>query len=167
MITDLTEIRRLAEAQESANLDFRRHLTAHHPPPHLLEHIAAGVSAQIDCTACANCCRQTVVEVTETEIEELARHLTCAAAEVVHEYVDVNPATHERTLRQAHGECVFLDGNLCLVYDARPSACRDFPHLVLTHSTLGGRMSSIERNAWLCPIIFNTLDAFKKALGFH
>jgi uncharacterized protein len=87
-------------------------------------------------------------------------------ADTLREYTAADPVTHGRTLRQPRGECVFLDGTLCMIYDARPRACRDFPHLALNHGTLGARMSSIERNAWLCPIVFNTLEAFKRALGF-
>ena len=161
LITDLVQIRALAEAKESENLDFRRYLTVHAPPPHVFAGIAAAVALQIDCTECANCCRQTSVDVTQEEIEAIARHLSTTAAEVTRQYTDGG-----KTLRQNASECVFLDGNLCMIYEARPGACRDFPHLSFEHASLGGRMSSIERNAWLCPIVYNAVEAYKKALGF-
>jgi Fe-S-cluster containining protein len=61
---------------------------------------------------------------------------------------------------------VFLDGNLCLIYDARPKACRNFPHLGLAMRTLGGRLSSICRWASLCPIVYNALERYKHVVGY-
>ena len=155
------QIRALAAAKESENLDFRRHINVHHPPPHLLAQIAAKVTAAIDCTQCSNCCRETLVEVSEGEVGAIARFLNMDVDEVVRQYT-----LGGRMLRQNSDGCAFLDGNLCMIYAVRPQACREFPHLTLAHTTLGGRISSLERNAWLCPIVYNALEAFKHALGY-
>lgn len=161
MITDLVQIRTLAKAKEAENVDFRRHISVHHPPPQLLAQIAAKITAAIDCTQCSNCCRETLVEVSEGEIGAIARFLNSPVADVVREYT-----VGGRMLRQNADGCVFLDGNLCMIYAVRPQACREFPHLTLARATLGGRISSIERNAWLCPIVYNALEAYKSALGY-
>jgi Fe-S-cluster containining protein len=62
--------------------------------------------------------------------------------------------------------CVFLDGNLCMIYDARPQACRDFPHVAVGKHSLGSRQSSLARWAPLCPIIFNELEGYKHLTGY-
>jgi Fe-S-cluster containining protein len=62
---------------------------------------------------------------------------------------------------------VFLRGNLCTVYEARPRACREFPYLVSHQRSLGGRMSSVCKHASLCPIVFNALEAYKHAVGYR
>ncbi|MBI5283189.1 MAG: YkgJ family cysteine cluster protein [Candidatus Solibacter usitatus] len=166
MLTDLVQIRRLAEANEDEYVAFRRHLSAHHPPPHLLHLIAALVQREIDCTACANCCRQTRVEVKPEEVQAIAAHLNSRLEDVLHLYTEDDPVEHKLLLRHSAGQCVFLDGNLCMIYEARPRSCREFPHLTLDHESLGSRLSSVCRNAWLCPIVFNTLELFKRELGF-
>jgi Fe-S-cluster containining protein len=63
--------------------------------------------------------------------------------------------------------CIFLDGNLCMIYEARPKTCRDFPHVAVGTHSLGGRPSSLRRWAALCPIIFNALESYKHLTGFR
>src|SRR5262245_55096739 len=127
VVIDLVQIRCLAEKEEDENLHFRRFLKAHHAPERLFRRIAREVEEQIDCTACANCCRETDVNVSGADIQALARYLDMAPADVIKEYTIVDPADRERILHRGNNGCVFLDGNLCLVYGARPRACREFP----------------------------------------
>ena len=54
-----------------------------------------------------------------------------------------------------------------MIYAARPAACRDFPHLAPCTHSLGGRLSSLCRNAWFCPIIYNALESYKHLVGYH
>ncbi len=75
MVTDLSEIRRRTEEQGRENLAFRRFLRKHHYSDETFRILAEDVSQQIDCTACANCCRQTVVNVTPEEISAIADYL--------------------------------------------------------------------------------------------
>ena len=68
--------------------------------------------------------------------------------------------------RTANG-CVFLDGNLCSVYEARPSTCVDFPHLVRGAGSLVHRMWQMIDRACYCPIVYNALEGFKEEVGFR
>jgi Fe-S-cluster containining protein len=167
VVTDLVQIRRLAETEEGENLRFRRFLKAHHYPDRLFRQIARAVEEQIDCKACANCCRETRVNVAPTEIDTLARYLNLPREQVVKEYTTTDPEDRETILRHSGDGCVFLDGNLCLVYEARPRACREFPYLASHERSLGGRMPSVCRHACICPIVYNTLQAYKHAVGYR
>ena len=165
MVTDLVEIRRLAESKQVENLDFRRYLRARHLPFEPFQALALEMQKHIDCIACANCCRHTLVTVGRVEIDAIASHLGIQAADVIRLHTSPDPGSPAaRVLTNKNDACTFLDGNLCLIYAARPAACRDFPHL--THS-LGGRMSSLCRNAWFCPIIYNALESYKHLVGYH
>ena len=62
---------------------------------------------------------------------------------------------------------VFLDSNLCMIHEARPKACRDFPHVSIGKCLLGSRQSLLARWAPLCPIIFNALEEYKHLTGYH
>jgi len=168
MVTDLVQIRRLGEAKEAENLHFRRYLSAHRVPIAPLRDVATEISRQIDCTQCANCCRHGSVIVSQAEIEAIADYLGIEPAEVVRQYTAPDPeGPATRLLRSTRDGCVFLEGNLCMIYEARPRACREFPHVTLAKRSLGGRVSSLCRWAPLCPIIYNALEAYKRLVGYH
>src|SRR5207247_2177377 len=62
----------------------------------------------------------------------LARYLDILPEQVVRNYAIPDLEDRENMLRHTKDGCVFLDGNLCMVYEARPRACRKFPYLT-TH----------------------------------
>ncbi len=168
VVTDLAEVRRLAEARERENLDFRRYLKSHHRPEREFHRIAARVAERIDCTQCGACCRETRVDARPAEIEEIARGLNERPETVAALYTEADPSDGRRVLKHVGGQCVFLDGsNLCAVYDVRPKACRDFPHIASDEVSLGGRMESACRKARFCPIVYNALEEYKRVLGYH
>lgn len=168
MITDLVEIRRLAGTKEAENLQFRRYLKAHHLDDGPLHQIAKEVGKQIDCTKCANCCRSTLVNVSGREIEVIARHLELPADEVARQCTVPDPeGGGGSVLRHTGNGCIFLEGNLCMVYDSRPRDCHDFPYLASDERSTGNRMSSACRRASFCPIVYNSIEEYKKVVGFH
>lgn len=168
MVTDLAEVRRLGETKQAENLDFRRYLSAHHHPDEPFHTLAREIERQIDCTACANCCRHSVVTVSPAEIGAIASYLNMEPAEAARLYTEPDPGEPgKRILRSDTNGCVFLAGNLCMVYEARPRPCRDFPHVAREERSLGGRMSSVCRWAPLCPIVYNALEEYKKLTGYR
>ncbi len=168
MVTDLAEVFRLGTAKARENLEFRRYLSAHHHREDEFHILASQVQPQIDCQACANCCRHSTVSVDQGEIAEIARHLNSTPEDVSQLYTGPDPDSPLlRTLRTTAEGCVFLDGNLCMVYEARPRACRDFPYVTVGRHSLGGRPASHARWAPYCPIIFNALELHKHSAGYH
>ncbi|MDR3718835.1 MAG: YkgJ family cysteine cluster protein [Bryobacteraceae bacterium] len=168
MVTDPDQVRRLAESKEAENLHFRRHLHAHHVPVEPFQILAHEIERQIDCTQCANCCRRMIVELTPSEIEVIAAHLCVPVQEVMRKHIDPEPGdSYHKILRTGHGGCTFLDGSRCSIYEARPAACRDFPHVSPGQHTLGARMESVCRHSSVCPILYNALEAYKAHVGYH
>lgn len=168
VVTDLVEIRRLGEAKQAENLDFRRHMAAHHHSEQPFHALAREIESRIDCTACANCCRHSIVAVSPPEIGAIAAWLRIAPSEAAQQYTAPDPdQPGSRILWSGEQGCVFLDGNLCMIYPARPKPCRDFPHISGDAPSLGSRFASICRWAALCPIIYNALEEYKKLTGYH
>jgi len=109
-----------------------------------------------------------VVSVNKSEIENIARHIGTTPETVTRLYTVPDPdAPALRILLNSEEGCVFLDGNLCMIYEARPKTCRDFPHVAVGEHSLGSRQSSLARWAPLCPIIFNALEGYKHLTGYY
>src|SRR5579859_1623403 len=128
MLTDLVQIRRLGEKQRDENLRLRLHLKRRNFQERRLKRIAQDIEERIDCTACANCCRVATVKIAERDAAKLARRLGIGLQPFLAAYTVEDP-DEGRILKRNEGGCVFLDGNLCSVYDVRPHTCETFPNL--------------------------------------
>jgi len=167
MLTDLVQIRLLGEKKRNENEKFRRFMKAHDHSDRILRRVAEEIEDQIDCTQCANCCRVATATVTERDIEHLARYLRLTPARFEADYTEVSAEEGRVLLRTKEAGCVFLDGNECTVYDARPDSCQKFPHVVRGAGSIASRMWQFADRACYCPIVYNSLEAFKKELGFR
>ncbi|MBM3734606.1 MAG: YkgJ family cysteine cluster protein [Acidobacteria bacterium] len=164
MITDLVEIRRMGEKKRGENEAFRRHLKRHDFVERNLRHIAEEIEDQIDCTACANCCRVATVKLLDRDVSRLAKTLRIPVGRFLNEYCE--ESDEGLILKRTPSGCPFLSGNLCTVYDDRPSTCADFPHLVRGAGSLTSRMWEMVDRATYCPIVYNALEAFKVETRF-
>ena len=167
MITDLVQIRVLGEKKRDENERFRQHMKRHDHSDRILRRIAEGIEEQIDCTVCANCCRVATVKLSERDVERLARHLSMAPAAFLAEYT-MDGGDEGTILRRTDAAgCVFLDGTACTVYEARPDTCQRFPHLVRGNGSIASRMWEMIDRACYCPIVYNSLEAFKVETAFR
>jgi len=160
------QIRLLGEKKRGENLRFRRFMKSHDHSDRILRRIAQGIQEQIDCTRCGNCCKVATAAVTGRDIDRLARHLRIPAGRFAADYT--MEGDEGRILRYTEeAGCVFLDGATCTVYDARPDSCQRFPHLVRGTGSIASRMWQFVDRACYCPIVYNSIEAFKKELGFR
>jgi Fe-S-cluster containining protein len=166
MITDLVQIRRAGEKMRPENERFRKHLKVHDFNALKLRKIAEGIENHIDCRQCASCCRVATVTLQERDVAKLAKYLRTSISKFVAEYTEESEE-EGLILRRSETGCVFLSGNDCIVYDARPSMCEGFPHLVRGAGSLPSRMWQMIDRACYCPIVFNTLEAYKEECGFR
>ena len=166
MLTDLVQIKRFGEKQRDENQRFRAWLKRHNFVERRLKAMAQDIEGQIDCTACANCCRVATTQVTERDAERLARFLRVKLSVFLRDYT-VETKDEGRILNRDENGCVFLEGNLCSVYEARPNTCELFPHLVKGNGSLLSRLWHMPDRAVYCPIVYNTLEAWKPETGFR
>jgi Fe-S-cluster containining protein len=164
LVTDPIEVERLAEKAQAENWEFGNWIKLNFGLDDkrlmsVVRRLTEEVTAQVDCTACANCCRVTTTSLAPEDMKRLASAL----------HVDV-PTLQQTYLEQGEwgkwelpAPCPLLDGNLCRVYDARPSSCREYPHL---HNDF--RAASIARinNTFICPIVFNVVEGMKVELDW-
>ena len=86
------------------------------------------------CSKCpAYCCTYSDIEVTQRDIERLARHFDVGFEVAERRYTKVSskgaPLLRHKRDRIFDSACMFLDQTKrqCTVYDARPGVCRKFP----------------------------------------
>ena len=166
MVTDLIQISRLGEQKRGENERFRKHLKRHKWVERRFKAIAQGVEDAIDCQQCANCCRTATVRLIERDVEKLAKYIGARVPEFLANYTD-KTEDEGLILRRTESGCVFLEGTTCTVYDARPHNCLHFPHLVSNDGSLTSRMWDMIDRATYCPIVYNTLEAYKVEVDFQ
>ncbi|MDX2149518.1 MAG: YkgJ family cysteine cluster protein [Bryobacteraceae bacterium] len=165
MVHDLVQIQRLGEKKRTENQQFRRWLKSHTFVERRFRKIAEEIESEIDCTACANCCRVATVRLQQRDIERLARFFRISAERFCEDYT--MPSAEEGIiLKRTEKGCVFLDGATCSIYDERPATCENFPHVVRGPGSLLSRMWEMPDRATYCPIVFNTLESWKLESGF-
>ena len=165
IVTDLVQIKRFGEKQRVENGRFRSWMKSHTFAERRLKAVAEQVEDAIDCTRCANCCRVATTQVTDRDAEHLTRHLGVKLRQFLLDYTIESPE-EGRILQRDQNGCIFLQNNLCSVYEDRPQACRLFPHLVKGNGSLVSRMWHMPDRAVYCPIVFNTLESWKVETGF-
>jgi uncharacterized protein len=166
MITDLVQIRRLGEKKRDENERFRRHLKTHNFVERQFRRIAQDVEDAIDCTTCANCCREATVRLTERDVLKLAKFLGMKPGQFLRDYT-VESEDEGTILKRTESGCVFLEGNACTIYEARPHNCENFPHLLKGEGSLQSRMWEFKDRACYCPMVYNALELFKEKSGFR
>jgi uncharacterized protein len=166
MLTELVQIRRLGESKREENVRLRLHLKRRTFQERRLKRMAQDIEEQIDCTACANCCRLATVTITGRDAQKLAKRLGVGLDRFWAEYAQAD-AEEGSILKRNEGGCIFLEGNLCSVYDARPHTCTTFPHLTHGAGSLLSRLWKMPDRACYCPIVYNTLEAWKTEVGFR
>jgi hypothetical protein len=157
----------MGEKNKPENLRFRRWIKSHNFVERQFRHAAERVQDAIDCRACAECCRVTEVQLVDRDVEHLARYLGLRPQKFLEEYTMRNK-DEELILRRTEKEgCVFLQGNECTVYDARPGNCEKFPHLLRGAGSLESRMWEFVDRATYCPIVFNWMEEVKGLTNFN
>jgi Fe-S-cluster containining protein len=95
------------------------------------------------CTGCGNCCRNTLVCITDGDIRRIVEgtgrsprefvrfytHDEVAVARDDHLWINFDSGRAVMGLRATHDHCIFLNNetNRCSIYEHRPLTCKDHP----------------------------------------
>jgi uncharacterized protein len=119
------------------------------------------IEPQIDCTQCGRCCKNLMINVSETEAEQLANHLAMDTPSFKNKYIE----TGESGMMIVNSiPCHFLKGTVCTVYQHRFDGCRTFPGLHLPN--FQQRLFAMQMHYTMCPIIFNVWEGLKITMNF-
>ena len=113
---------------------------------------------KVDCLECANCCKSLGPMLFESDIDRLASTLKIKSSEFKDKYVrmDEDGDYVFKTM-----PCPFLShDNICMVYNNRPKACREYPH------TNRKRFYQVAQKTYYnistCPAVYSIIDQLKK-----
>jgi len=166
VVTDLVQIRRLGEKKRDENLRFRRYLKSREWVERQFRRAAEQVHAEIDCRQCAECCRVTEVQLADRDIERLSKFLRLREKDFLEQYT-AEGEDGELILKRSAQGCIFLEGNECTVYEARPANCERFPHLLKGSGSIPSRMWQFVDRATYCPIVYNWMERVKDLTKFR
>jgi uncharacterized protein len=166
---DLIQIRELAKNKEDENWRFRQFLkTRCDLNPDRIDRrvfeITQRVWAGIDCTACANCCRQVHPSFSEEDVDRLARRFQTERQQFIETYLQPTEDRGDNPWKTRTLPCPFLKENRCSIYEDRPADCRGYPYLY-EPEFVSRTMGMIDRT-FTCPIVYEVVEDLKKSLGF-
>jgi uncharacterized protein len=122
----------------------------------IIQEIHDEVFSEIDCTECANCCRVLGPRLNATDIDRFAGLLGIRPAAFVKNYLR---SDEDDDLVFREMPCPFIgDDNLCTEYEARPRACRRYPHTDEKH--MRGKLSLLAINSRYCPAAVRIIETF-------
>jgi uncharacterized protein len=113
---------------------------------------------EIDCLKCANCCKTTSPTFYDKDIERLSKHLKLKPSQFIEKYLHID---EDKDYVLKSSPCTFLDAdNYCSVYEARPLACREYPH---TNRKRFYQILDITlTNTSICPAAYKIVEELKK-----
>lgn len=84
---------------------------------------------RFECTQCGRCCTggHGFVWLEDRDILAIAAHLGLSLNDFGRNYVRRVGGRYALLESPADGSCVFLSGDRCSIYEARPAQCRRFP----------------------------------------
>lgn len=110
--------------------------------------------ATIDCTKCANCCKNYSPRFKTPDIKRIAKFLKMKEGDFIDRYLVID---EEGDYVVKSTPCPFLDeANLCTIYNERPSDCARFPYT--DEDIMVKRQSLTLKNSTFCPIVYYVLE---------
>lgn len=159
---DIERYKELAQQKQKEHRKFLASLKKKAPKnlDKIVQEVHTEVFNEIDCTACANCCKTLGPLFTEADIERISKAFRMKLSAFEDMYLEVDE-DDDKVFKSM--PCPFLeDDNLCSIYDVRPKACREFPHTdrkkiyQINHLTI--------KNTLTCPAAYLFVEKLKNRI---
>lgn len=152
----------LAEKDKKKNKEFFSRLKKK-PPGRLddtVQNIHEEVFANINCLNCANCCKTLGPRITDKDIERIAKHLKIRPSDFTEKYLRIDE-DNDYVFKSM--PCPFLEAdNYCSVYEARPAACKNYPHT--DRKKFVQLLDITLKNTSVCPGVYEIVSQLREKI---
>jgi Fe-S-cluster containining protein len=159
---DLQKFKQSAKDQKKSNKKFIQKLKRQNPKDldEGVHHLHEEVFREIDCLECANCCKTTSPIFIDKDIDRLARHFRIRPSEFITRYLHLDK---EEDYVLNSSPCPFLGAdNYCGVYEARPRACKEYPHT--NRRKMFQILDLTFKNTLVCPAVLEIVNRLKNVV---
>jgi len=164
LLTDLKKIKKLVQEKEDENWEFRTFLKCcdSDKVDDTVHALYREISSQVECSECANCCRESLPGLDREDIEKFAAGLGISTEDLREQFLTVDG---EGDFVFNKLPCPFLKNNKCSNYINRPKDCGSYPHLH-QKGMIFHLIGMIQRCS-VCPITFYVYECLKQKFGFR
>ena len=164
--TDLNKIKKLSEKNDQENWNFRSFLKGYDATiegmDSIVHELNQRISSEIDCTICANCCKEVQPLLDQEDIKKCCEGLLVSVSQFKKKYLKFGKEEGNFVFKEK--PCRFLKNYLCSIYPHRPKDCKSFPHLHKKEFVF--RLWGVVDNCSICPIVFNVYEQLKGELWY-
>ncbi len=154
--TNINKIKKGCKRNKKNNLRFYNFIKNKGINQEEFTKILNEVTEKIDCTACANCCKEINPILKKKDIGRILKKLKIGEEEFLKKYTKSDKNANIVFNKMP---CPFLKENKCQIYDSRPDDCKNFPNL---DKSFAEKRIQFFSNAENCPIVFNVLENSKQ-----
>lgn len=159
---DLEKLKEEAKKAEPSSQKLFEHLKRKKPKnlDDVVHELHEEAFQRIDCLKCANCCKTTSPIFYDRDVDRIAKRLRMRPSDFIAKYLHIDE-DKDYVLNVA--PCPFLDNeNYCLIYEDRPTACREYPHT--NRKRFFQILDLTLKNTYVCPAAFEIVEEMKKKL---
>ena len=146
---------------------FRRFLTKlEKNAPRGIEKLTATLEKEVwrevDCLACANCCKTMTPTFTPADLKRISAHFGQAVDEFKAKWLYKERSSGDWMNKKQPCQFLNLSDNKCSIYAIRPADCAGFPHLP---KKMKDYVHVHKQNVEYCPATFKLVEKMMVQLG--
>ncbi|MCW5908491.1 MAG: YkgJ family cysteine cluster protein [Chitinophagales bacterium] len=134
--------------------------------PGILKEVKAAETTawkEVDCIACANCCKKMTPTYTRKDILRIAAHFKMSYKEFFDKWLEKRK---DGDITNRKNPCQFLGkDNKCTIYAIRPDDCAGFPHLHRKDFRYQAAEKIYSQNMSYCPATLVFVEKLEAAIG--